>query len=148
MIDFVQTFSASKNFLFALTITAVLCTFASCEKEEPQGPSSSYYVTYTWDGEADYILTFWLQSEEQQHLSLSTGSASSQGSYTSPIINHSNDLDLLVKTAIEFSNDKCANVEMVLYRDSTEVLRKDYIMGDPDNQNCTGDNFRQTTYTP
>lgn len=148
MIDFAQTFSASKNFLFALTITAVLCTFTSCEEEEPQGPSSSYYVTYTWDGEADYILTYWLQSEEQQHLSLSTGSASSQGSYTSPIINHSNDLDLLVKTAIEFSNDKCANVEMVLYRDSAEVLRKDYIMGDPDNQNCTGDNFRQATYTP
>jgi hypothetical protein len=148
MIDFVQTFSASKNFLFALTITAVLCTFTSCEEEEPQSPSSSYYVTYTWDGEADYILTYWLQSEEQQHLSLSTGSASSQGSYTSPIINHVNTLDLDIKTAIEYTSNDCANVQMTLYRDSLPVLTRDYIMGNPDNQNCTGDNLRQATYTP
>ena len=148
MIEFLKTHAAPKSALFALSFTIFLCTFTSCEEEEPQGPSSSYHVTYTWDGEADYIITYWLQSEEQQHLSLSTGSASSQGSYTSPMINHSNDLDLLVKTSIQFSNDNCANVEMVLYRDSAEVLRKDYIMGNPDNQNCTGDNFRQATYTP
>ena len=96
MIEFLKTHAALKSALFALSFTIFLCTFTSCEEEEPQGPSSSYHVTYTWDGEADYIITYWLQSEEQQHLSLSTGSASSQGSYTSPIINHSNDLDLLV----------------------------------------------------
>ena len=148
MKDFLQTYVAPKSTLITLTLALLLGTFSSCEEEEPQEPSSSYFVTYTWDGEADYIITYWLQSEEQQHLSLNTGSASSEGSYTSPVINHSNNLDLLVKTAIEFSNDNCANVEMVLYRDSAEVLRKDYVMGDPDNQNCTGDNFRQTTYTP
>ena len=148
MIDFLKTYSTFKNALFALSLTIFLCTIISCEKEEPQGPSSTYYVSYTWDGDAEYIITYWLQSLDEQHISLNTGSAASQGSYSSPVINHSNDLDLLVKTAIEFSNDNCTNVQMVLYRDSNEVLRKDYIMGDPENQNCTGDNFRQATYTP
>ena len=148
MIKFLLTYSVSKRLFIALSLTFFLGTFSSCEEEEPQGPTSSYYVTYTWDGEADYIITYWLQSEEQQHLSLSTGSASSQGSYTSPVINHANNLDLAIKTAIEYTSNDCANVQMVLYRDSVEVLRKDYVMGDPDSQNCTGANFRQTTYTP
>ncbi len=148
MIHFFCSFSISKSALFALSLTFFLCTFSSCEEEKPQSPSSSYFITYTWDGQADYIITFWLQSEEQQHLSLSTGSASSQGSYTSPVINHANNLDLAIKTAIEYTSNDCANVQMVLYRDSAEVLRKDYIMGNPDNQNCTGENFRQVTYTP
>ena len=145
---FTLSFSQFSYVLVASVLFMLLCTFSSCEEEESQSPSSSYFITYTWDGEANYIITFWLQSEEQQHLSLSTGSASSQGSYTSPVINHANDLDLVIKTAIEYTSNDCANVQMVLYRDSAEVLRKDYIMGNPDNQNCTGDNFRQTTYSP
>ena len=137
------------NVTLILGITCAMAFITSCsDGSTPTPPSSQYYVTYTWSGEGDYRITYWLQSGEQQHLSLSTGSASSQGSYTSPVINHANNLDLAIKTAIEYTSNDCANVQMALYRDSAEVLRKDYVMGNPDNQNCTGDNFRQTTYTP
>ena len=144
--------NTTQHFFSPLIICAISCLLTSaigCSDETtPTPPSNQYYVTYTWSGEGDYRITYWLQSGEQQHLSLSTGSASSQGSYTSPVINHANNLDLAIKTAIEYTSNDCANVQMALYRDSAEVLRKDYVMGNPDNQNCTGDNFRQTTYTP
>lgn len=136
-----------KNFV-ALSLTLFLFTLPSCEEEEQPGPSSDYYVTYSWDGDAEYIITYWLQSEQQQYLSLNTGMAANQGTYISPAIEHSNDLDLSIKTAIEFSSDECANVQMTLYRDSVAVLTKDYIMGEPTNINCTGDNFRQDVFTP
>ena len=83
-------FTASALFMF-------LFTFSSCEEEEPQGPSSNYYVTYTWEGNAEYIITYWLQSTDRQYVSLNTGGASNQGSYTSPIISHANDLNLAVE---------------------------------------------------
>ena len=137
----------SKLFV-ATALFMFLITFSSCEEEEPQGPSSDYYVTYVWEGDAEYIITYWLQSTDRQYVSLNTGGASNQGSYTSPVINHVNNLDLDIKTAIEYTSNDCANVQMTLYRDSLPVLTRDYIMGNPDNQNCTGDNFRQATFTP
>ena len=134
--------------LSSIIITIIALTFTGCEEEVEPAPSSNYYVTYTWDGNADYRITFWLQSDEQQYLSLNTGNASNQGSFTSPEFQHANNLDLAIKTALEFSSDDCANVQMTLFRDSVPVLTKDYIMGEPTNINCTGDNFRQELFTP
>lgn len=141
-------FSKLSNYFVALSLTLFLFTLPSCEEEEQPGPSSDFYVTYTWEGDAEYIITYWLQSTDRQYVSLNTGVASNQGSYTSPIISHANDLNLAVKTAIQYTSNECANVQMTLYRDSLPVLTRDYIMGNPDNQNCTGENFRQATYTP
>ena len=146
-----KKYTAKKLFsvTMILGISCAMTLITSCsDGSTPTPPSSQYYVTYTWSGESDYQITYWLQSESKQYLSNNSGSASSQGSYTSPVINHANDLDLAIKTAIEFSNSQCANVQLKLFRDSIEVMVKDYVMGDPANQNCTGDNFRQTTYTP
>ena len=145
---YTPSFSVLSKFIVASALFMLLFTFSSCEKEEPQGPSSDYYITYTWEGDAEYIITYWLQSTDRQYVSLNTGSAANQGSYTSPVISHANDLNLAVKTAIQYTSNECANVQMTLYRDSLPVLTRDYIMGNPDNQNCTGENFRQATYTP
>ena len=68
--------------LSSIIITIIALTFTGCEEEVEPAPSSSYYVTYTWDGNADYRITFWLQSDEQQYLSLNTGNASNQGRET------------------------------------------------------------------
>ena len=142
----------AKNLFSVTMILGISCAMAfitSCsDGSTPTPPSSQYYVTYTWSGESDYQITYWLQSESKQYLSNNSGSDTSQGSLTSPIFSHPNTENLSVKTAIEYTSNDCANVQMVLYRDSAEVLRKDYIMGNPDNQNCTGENFRQATYTP
>lgn len=139
--------------LFSVTmILGISCAMAfitSCsDGSTPPPPSSQYYVTYTWSGESDYQITYWLQSESKQYLSNNSGSDTSQGSLTSQVFSHPNTENLTVKTAIEFSNSQCANVQLKLFRDSIEVMVKDYVMGDPANQNCTGENFRQATYTP
>ena len=132
------------------SILAITFFLSSGCKEEstPPPPSSDYYVIYSWEGEAEYAITYWLQSNEQQYSSNSTGSAASQGNYTSPTISHTNNLDLVIKTAIQYSDIECANVQMTLYRDSIAVLSRDYVMGNPENQNCTAEDFRQATYTP
>ena len=144
--------NTTPKLLSLLTICAISCLLTSaigCSDETtPTPPSNQYYVTYTWSGEGDYRITYWLQSESQQYFSSNSSSNASQGSFTSPIISHPNTENLFIKTAIEFSDSQCANVQLKVFRDSVEVMVKDYIMGNPENQNCTGDNFRGIVYTP
>ena len=139
-------------FLGILTVCALsffLTSAIGCSDEStPPPPSSEYYVTYTWSGEGDYRITYWFQGESQQYLSSNSGNDTSQGTYSSPAFSHPNNEDLSIKTAIEFSDSRCANVQLRLFRDSVEVMVKDYIMGDPGNIVCTADNFRQEVYTP
>ena len=144
--------NTTQHFFSPLIICAISCLLTSAigcaDETTPTPPSSQYYVAYTWSGEGDYRITYWLQSESQQHFSSNSGSDASQGSFTSPIVSHSNTENLFVKTAIEFSDSQCANVQLKLFRDSVEVMVEDYIMGNPENQNCTGDNFIGIVYTP
>tara|TARA_B100000925_G_scaffold252587_1_gene204708 strand:- start:285 stop:731 length:447 start_codon:yes stop_codon:yes gene_type:complete len=144
--------NTSRLFLGILTVCALsffLTSTIGCSDETtPTPPSSEYYVTYTWSGEGDYRITYWFQSESQQYLSSNSGNDTSQGTYSSPTFTHPNNEDLSIKTAIEFSDSQCADVQLRLFRDSVEVMVKDYVMGDPGNIVCTADNFRQEVYTP